>query len=151
MPTSPNYSKHWSIEQVRAFFAPDDDSVRAVKEWLVSSGIATNEKSIRVSHSGTWLQLNTTVGKVQKATQAQYSVYSNAHREAKFLGTESYSLPESIAPHVDFIVPGVSFVQLEGASPKRSPRKVSVRQDSKAGDATGECTADTQSLYCSTY
>lgn len=86
-PTSPNYSKHWSIDQVSVFFAPDDENVQVVKESLVSSGIVANEKSIRILHSGTSLQLNTTVGKVQKATRAQYSVYSIAQRDSKYLGT----------------------------------------------------------------
>lgn len=104
--------------------------------WLVL--VLPNEKSIRVPHSGTWLQLNATVGKDQKATRAQYSVYSSAQRDSNYLGTDSYSLPKAIAPHVDFIVPGVSFAQLEGASPKRSPRTVKLRQDSKAGAAAGE-------------
>lgn len=136
MPDSPNYGKHWSVDQVRDFFAPDEDNVRDVKEWLINSGIVDDEKSIKVSHSGTWMQLNTTVGKMQKATKAQYFIYDNVHSESKYLGVESYSLPETISPHVDFIMPAVAFGQINGPSPqiKKSAIQRNTRTHSPGGE-----------------
>lgn len=37
-PASETYGKHFSANDVHAMFAPADDAVRTVKDWLLSSG-----------------------------------------------------------------------------------------------------------------
>ena len=39
-PSSPQYGKHWSAEDVRKAFAPSEESVEAVQAWLESNGLA---------------------------------------------------------------------------------------------------------------
>lgn len=38
-PTSPNYGKHLTASEVIQLFAPRNESVEAVRDWLVSAGI----------------------------------------------------------------------------------------------------------------
>ena len=40
MPHSENYGKHLTAEQVTRMFAPPEDRVEAVRNWLISAGIA---------------------------------------------------------------------------------------------------------------
>lgn len=38
-PHSPNYGRHWTAEEVIEAFRPNDADVKAVRDWLVGSGI----------------------------------------------------------------------------------------------------------------
>lgn len=46
-PSSPNFGKHWSAEQVANTFAPTKESIDTTVDWLVSSGIDRS----RIKHS----------------------------------------------------------------------------------------------------
>ena len=39
-PTSPNFGRHWTAEEVNDRFAPSDDTIQTVRDWLVSHGIS---------------------------------------------------------------------------------------------------------------
>lgn len=52
-PDSPNYGKHWTPAQVAAKFAPADESVQAVKGWLIQNGF--EEGRIRVTTTKSWI------------------------------------------------------------------------------------------------
>ena len=34
-PTSPNFGRHWTAEEVNDRFAPSDDTIQTVRDWLV--------------------------------------------------------------------------------------------------------------------
>ncbi|EDO01044.1 hypothetical protein SS1G_03518 [Sclerotinia sclerotiorum 1980 UF-70] len=48
-PKSSNYGKHWTAEQVHEMFAPSEEAIDTVRNWLVDSGIAAS----RIVHSDT--------------------------------------------------------------------------------------------------
>lgn len=37
-PSSPNYGKHWTNDEVTSMFAPSEEAVRDVFEWLKDAG-----------------------------------------------------------------------------------------------------------------
>lgn len=47
-PSSNNFGKHWTEQQVHDMFSPSPESVKLVKQWLVSSGIDAS----RIQHAG---------------------------------------------------------------------------------------------------
>ena len=57
-------------------FAPADDTVAAVKAWLVSSGIA----EARITHSDNkgWLAFDATAGEAEDLLHTEYHVYEHA-------------------------------------------------------------------------
>lgn len=55
-PTSPNYGKHWSAEEVREYFAPSDEAVDTVTRWLVEAGV--NSELIGYSDDRAWVAVN---------------------------------------------------------------------------------------------
>ena len=38
-PKSPSYEKHWTAGDIAATFAPTDETVDAVRNWLVANGV----------------------------------------------------------------------------------------------------------------
>jgi hypothetical protein len=46
-PESPGFSKHWTSDEVIEMFAPAEETVGAVRKWLVDHGIPND----RITHS----------------------------------------------------------------------------------------------------
>lgn len=69
-PESPNFGQHWTEEQVHDMFAPSEESVREVRNWLVSSGI----EATMIVHSDNkgWLALDIPAWKAEELFQAKY-------------------------------------------------------------------------------
>lgn len=42
-PTSENYGKHWTTEEIHAKFAPAEETLEAVKLWLEHAGIGRED------------------------------------------------------------------------------------------------------------
>ncbi len=62
-PSSPNYGKHWTAEDVHNHFAPSDESVQAVKDWLLGFGI--DESDVRHYENKGWLAVDLPVSKAE--------------------------------------------------------------------------------------
>jgi tripeptidyl-peptidase-1 len=74
-PSSPNYGKHWSAGQVASTFAPSRQSVDAVRNWLLESGIESHR--IKLSASGGWLEFKASVGEAEDLLHTTYNVYGH--------------------------------------------------------------------------
>ena len=61
-------------------FAPADDTVAAVKAWLVASGIA----EARITHSDNkgWLAFDATTAEAEDLLQTEYHVYEHTSQGA---------------------------------------------------------------------
>lgn len=109
-PESPYYGEHWTAEQVLSMFAPSEETVSIVKEWLVSAGIA-NER-IKMSDSRGWIAFTATVDEAERLLHTKYHAWihkaSGVVRPAVADGA-AYSLPAHIRPFVDFVTPTVHF------------------------------------------
>ena len=105
-PESPNYGRHWTAKQVAETFAPAQESVDAVSEWLRNSGIAADR--IRRSQSLGWLQFDATVAEAEALLKTKYHLHR--HETGKpHIGCDAYHIPEHLKAHVDFITPTVHF------------------------------------------
>ncbi|KIJ65943.1 hypothetical protein HYDPIDRAFT_166913 [Hydnomerulius pinastri MD-312] len=105
-PNSPNYGKHWTAGQVAAKFAPSQESVDAVRDWLLDSGIEAHR--VKVSPSKGWLEFQSTVQEAEDLLHTSYHVYGH-ETGAEHVACEGYHLPEHLAPHIDFVTPSVHF------------------------------------------
>ena len=69
-PTSSNFGKHWSIEEIHAKFAPSDETIEAVKLWLEESGF--HHDDISESTSRGWLGVDMPVAKAESLFGTEY-------------------------------------------------------------------------------
>ncbi len=74
-PKSPSYGKHYTPEQVVDLFKPSDDTVDAVTDWLVGSGISASR--MRLSVNKGWIEFNATVSEVEDLLNTEYHVYEH--------------------------------------------------------------------------
>ncbi|KAI0783459.1 subtilisin-like protein [Abortiporus biennis] len=106
-PTSPNYGKHLSPEEIVETFAPNSETIDTVSNWLVESGI--NKERLRLTPSKGWIEVNATVAEVEDLINAEYHVYTHPSGVEQ-ISCHSYSVPAHVREHIDIIKPTVHFV-----------------------------------------
>ncbi|KAL9078122.1 MAG: hypothetical protein Q9157_002949 [Trypethelium eluteriae] len=116
-PESINYGKHWTAQQITDAFAPSEETINAVKDWVVSSGISSSKLSL--SGSKGWISMDITAGQAERLFHTNYHVYEHVATGQKTTACEQYHVPRSIQNHVDYVTPGVAL-----ASPARAQAKV---------------------------
>jgi tripeptidyl-peptidase I len=103
-PDSESYGKHLSTEAVERLFAPSDESVNVVRQWLAAAADLDLD-DIQVSNNG-WLAANMSVAAAEHAFSTSY--YEHEDRQGYLrIGCDEYYLPANIQQHVDYVVPGV--------------------------------------------
>lgn len=113
---SPNYGNHLTVEEIHDLFAPSQDSVDALIQWLESEGI--DKKRVSQSVNKQWLQFDAPVAELERLVKTDYHIYE--HESGKtHVGCEEYSVPGHLADHIDYITPGITRLAMKGMPSKR--------------------------------
>lgn len=104
-PTSENYGKHLSKEEVHSIFAPADETVAIVKSWLMGSGLFKESDIIGYENKG-WLAVDMPARHAESLFGTEYYEHETHSGDIR-LGCDEYYLPTHVSEHVDFIKPGV--------------------------------------------
>ncbi|PPQ72853.1 hypothetical protein CVT24_001181 [Panaeolus cyanescens] len=115
-PDSPQYGKHFSAAEVASTFAPGEETIAAVTEWLLESGIERDR--LRLSTDKGWIHVNASVSEVEDLLNTEYHIYDHPNG-AKQIGCHNYSVPAHVQPHIDFIKPTVQFNHRAGPNMKQ--------------------------------
>ncbi|KAK4502733.1 hypothetical protein PRZ48_006159 [Zasmidium cellare] len=102
-PTSSNYGKHLSAQEVHDLFAPANETLEAVLSWLADAGVNKNNV-VHYENKG-WLAIDMPAETVERLLSTEY--YEHTFSDDIRIGCDQYYLPAHISPHVDFIKPGV--------------------------------------------
>lgn len=117
-PSSPNFGKHWTAQEVHDMYAPSKEAVHDVRAWLVASGI--NPQTIVHSDNKGWLAIEMTTRQAEELFKTEYHEYEHKQRQGRKVkvGCDEYQVPGHLARHIDYITPGVAL------SPSLIKRKV---------------------------
>ncbi|TQV93604.1 hypothetical protein V2A60_004213 [Cordyceps javanica] len=110
-PKSPNYGKHMTAQEAIDYYAADSQTINTVTDWLIKAGVPS--KDIVLDKTRTFINIESTVAKMEKVLQTRYHVYQSRLSGRDHIGVEEYSLPKDIASYVDFVYPAVSLGQME--------------------------------------
>lgn len=133
-PTSANYGQHWTPEQVVDTFAPEEETINAVKAWLIDSGIS--EDRIELTLSRNFLRMNLTIAEVENLLKTEYGVFEHKENGKRALAVEEYSVPAHIQRHIDYITPTLQATELTKNKPRDNPTALRVwKQPPKFTDA----------------
>ena len=105
-PESKNYGQHWTAQKVAETFAPKQESVDIVTDWLESSGISRHR--ISRSQSLGWLHFDATVAEAETLLKTEYHLHQH-HTGKPHVACDSYHIPEYLKEHIDFVTPTVHF------------------------------------------
>jgi tripeptidyl-peptidase-1 len=117
-PESPNFGQHWSAQKIAETFAPNQETVDAVREWLADAGIEDSKQT----QSKNWIVADVTVAQAEDLLKTTYYEYEHSTGKSH-VACEDYSIPESLSKHIDFITPTVHFdAKLDTPKKKRAIR-----------------------------
>ncbi|EGO00782.1 hypothetical protein SERLA73DRAFT_71753 [Serpula lacrymans var. lacrymans S7.3] len=105
-PESSNYGNHWTAGQVIQAFAPSEETISAVRNWILENGF--EEERVKVTSNKGWIEVDATTEEAERLLQTEYKVYSHASGK-NHVACDAYHLPSHIQPHVDFVTPSVHF------------------------------------------
>lgn len=107
-PDSENYGKHWTPDEVARAFMPSNESIDAVRDWLVSQGISKD----RISHSANraWIAFDAKSSEVERLLKTKYHDYRDVLSGARVPACKEYSVPAHIRENIDFITPGIQLL-----------------------------------------
>ena len=91
-PSSPNFGKQWSSEDVINAFRPSEDTERAVRQWLVEGGIQAS----RISHSENkgWFAFYATAKEAESLLFAEYHEYEDSITGGVIPSCDEYHIAE---------------------------------------------------------
>ncbi|KAF8335044.1 peptidase S8/S53 domain-containing protein [Cantharellus anzutake] len=113
-PNSANYGQHLSAGDVMKLFEPTDETVKEVTEWLFKElGVSARER-VQYYQSNGALLANVTITEAEFLLRTTYSLYHHPPTGKYHIACDSYSVPTSIAQHIDLITPTVHFDLLLG-------------------------------------
>ncbi|KAG8534297.1 uncharacterized protein KY384_001141 [Bacidia gigantensis] len=130
-PTKKTYGKHLTPEQIIELFAPSQDAIEIVHDWLVTSGI--DKSRIALSKGRNWYNFNASIAEVEGLLRTQYNIYSHASGQ-EHIACDDYSVPQEIQEHIDFILPTVHFDTQIAANPEMKKVRRDIPAYLKPGD-----------------
>ena len=104
-PSSKNYGKHLSKAEVHSIFAPADETVEIVKNWLLGSGLFDESDIIQYENKG-WLAVDMPAKHAESLFGTEYYEHETDTGDIR-IGCDEYYLPIHVSSHVDFVKPGV--------------------------------------------
>lgn len=94
------------MSQIADFFAPQQESIDSVHNWLVSSGIDSSR--IVLSHGKNWINFEASIAEVESLLKTEYKIYRHDSGQ-DHIACEEYSVPPEVTEHIDLIMPTVHF------------------------------------------
>lgn len=89
-PSSPKYGQWWSASEVHNLFAPAEEAVNAVKEWLTSFGI--DPALIVHSDNKGWIAFDATADEAEALFNTEFYEYSLTNTNKLRVGTDEYAV-----------------------------------------------------------
>ncbi|KAI4525603.1 subtilisin-like protein [Schizophyllum commune Loenen D] len=106
-PSSDNYGKHLSQDQVKAYAAPSAETVSTISEWLKSEGIDFDVNG----EYGDWVSFSIPVSQANDLFGASYENFVHVPSDTTQVRTLAFSLPEALHDVVDAVYPTTSIVR----------------------------------------
>ncbi|KAF8136815.1 peptidase S8/S53 domain-containing protein [Mycena galopus ATCC 62051] len=105
-PDSPRYGQHFTHAEIIEIFAPADEAVAAVHEWLHSFDIPAER--IALSQDRTRIEVSSFVDEAEDLLHAEYYAYEHWDTGKVTIASDAYHLPTHIQDHIEFVTPGTT-------------------------------------------
>jgi len=106
------FRQYWSAEKVRSYFAPAEESVRAVTSWLESMGFSVENGRMRLrNEQASVLFVDVSCREANELLNAKFMYYEHVETGQSHLRVADgvYNVPAEVLEHIDFVHPSVRF------------------------------------------
>lgn len=111
-PSSPNYGKWLTREEIETYTKPQVESVDLVKLWLAAYDIPDTAIS---QPTADWITVKVPLSKAEELLSTSYSMYKDTVSGHVVPRTMEYSVPSLLHKHIDIIQPTTAFSRRHGA------------------------------------
>ncbi|KAE9377811.1 putative Tripeptidyl-peptidase sed2 [Stipitochalara longipes BDJ] len=109
-PDHPNYGMHYEGHELRSLLQPREESSRAAINWLSENNITT------VKDEGDYLLFSTDVFTANRILRTEFGYYQARQTKQQVLRARSYSVPDEVREHINFVQPITRFGGLKPLS-----------------------------------
>ena len=102
-PESPRYAQHFTPMEVVDTFAPSEETISAVTNWLVDSGFSRDR--LRLSPNRGWIHVNASTSEVESLLDTEYHVYTHPSGDTQIGEKCPYVHLKQMIPFMVFRVP----------------------------------------------
>jgi len=120
-PRSNQYGKHWTMKEIHDFLKPNDNSIDVILNWIEYYGIDKTSIEYLTSNRD-FIRVKTSIKVANEMLNTQYAYWVNDKGTKHMRVKDGYSVPATIADHLDFISPTLRF------PPRRHTGKIEVLQ-----------------------
>ncbi|KAJ6581843.1 family S53 protease [Mycena capillaripes] len=146
-PSSSNYGNHLTKDEVNAYLAPSEEALAAVQTWLSSNNVSAVSSS---GAAGDWLTATIPISKANDLLGANYERFQHINSGKTYARTLAYSLPASVAPHIDDIHPSTTFNNPLSVKPVLSLPEPDRKKGGSGGGGSSGSGSDAGSASCAT-
>ncbi|KAF9004123.1 subtilisin-like protein [Hymenopellis radicata] len=107
-PGSPLYGQYLSLDEVKDYASPTEDSVTAVKTWLAEHGVT--DVAVTGAYSD-WLSIRIPIGTANILFAAKFQHFLDVDSGEEIARTLEYSLPEDLRAQIALVHPTISFAK----------------------------------------
>ncbi|KAM9960447.1 hypothetical protein ACTFIW_009588 [Dictyostelium discoideum] len=119
-PNDSLYGSYKTFEEIKEWVKPLDESIDAVKNWLIENDI--NE--FTVTKSGDFIRTTVSIDKAEELLSVRYNkMVHKSSKQSFFRSLDPYTIPRELYDHIDFIG-GVNHLPLLSPRPKESSGSV---------------------------
>jgi tripeptidyl-peptidase-1 len=104
-PDHPSYGNHLSKEQVHALSKPSNDTLGLVEGWLATH----NASYVKWSSSQDSVTAVVPISSAERMLSTRFGVFEHVKSGKRVVRTLSYSLPEDLLSHIDYVHPTTAF------------------------------------------
>ncbi|KAJ7656335.1 family S53 protease [Mycena polygramma] len=133
-PSSPTYGNHLTKDEANTYLTPSDEARAAVHDWLSSNNVTADP--VADGAAGDWLTATVPIAKANDLLGASYETFQHIASGKTYARTLAYSLPASVASHIDDIHPSTTFNNPVSAKAVLSMPQLHRRDN---GSATASC------------
>ena len=115
-PASPQYGKHWSVDDIHREFAPNTETIETVTSWLEEHGFDTD--NIATATSKGWIGLDMPARDAERLFGTEYFEHLDTNGDVS-VQCDQYHVPSHLSKHIDYVEPGIA-----SSSPLRKAKAV---------------------------
>lgn len=137
-PSSANYGKWLSQEEIASYTAPSVGHAEAVKAWLAAAGITQVSQP-----SSDWIEFTVPVHQLESLLDAKYEWFSHGKTGTKVPRTTKYSVPQALHSMIDLVTPTTAFYSSMEPHAQTTPNT-----ETQSIDARAACTGSSITPAC---
>lgn len=105
-PSSENFGKHWTYDQVSELTSNSEGTQKVVKHLL---NFVKDKNQVKASKDGTFVRVKTNIKTAEKILSSEFQTFKSNHTGELLTRTLDFELPTELSEVIDYVFPTIQF------------------------------------------